>query len=99
MSSAGDFIAEKRRWPRRRVLKRGKAMLHDKTTVLDCTVRDQSEGGVRLVMEHASSLPAEFRLGIVSDGQAWEVRVVWRRGDQVGVEFLSAPLKVANIRS
>jgi hypothetical protein len=91
--SIANVIVENRRSPRRRVLKRGKALLHDHTTVLNCTIRDQSEGGARLNVEHAVALPYEFRLLNVSDGEAREVQLVWRRGDQVGVKFLSPPTK------
>ena len=59
----------------------------------NCTIRDQSEGGARLIMEHAITLPHEFRLVNVSDGEAREVQLIWRRGDQVGVKFLSPPTK------
>lgn len=91
MSGEGRTIVEKRKFQRRRVLKRGKVLFQDHTSLLDCTIRDLSEGGARLIIDHAITLPAEFRLVNVSDGETRDVRVAWRRGDQVGVGFLSPP--------
>ena len=88
MSDAKDSKEDRRRSPRRRVLKRGKALLHNHTTLFDCTIRDQSIGGARLIMAHAISLPREFKLFNVSDNETRDVRVVWRHGDEVGVEYL-----------
>ena len=93
MSGTGEAIVERRRSPRRRVLKRGKALLHDHNTLLDCTIRDQSGGGARLIMDHAITLPKVFQLMNVTDGETREVRLVWRHGGQVGVEYLSPALK------
>lgn len=90
MCSAANVIIEKRRSHRRRVLKRGKALLHDNNTVLDCLIRDLSDGGARLQIEHAATLPMLFRLANVSDGEVSEVRLVWRRDGQAGVAFVTA---------
>lgn len=99
MSGTGDAIVERRRSPRRRVLKRGKALLHDQKSLLDCTIRDQSEHGARLLMDHAIMLPHRFQLVNVTDGVTREVRIVWRHGGQVGVEYLSPPNHGSNTRS
>jgi PilZ domain len=88
MSDAKDSKEDRRRTPRRRVLKRGKAILHNHTTLFDCTIRDQSAGGARLII-HAMSLPREFMLFNVSDNETRDVRVVWRHGNEVGVEYLA----------
>jgi hypothetical protein len=85
---------ERRRYRRHRVLKRGKAILHDKSTIIDCTIRDVSDGGARLQIGQFCIVPSRFRLGFVSDGvirETFEVSVVWRHADQIGVAFLVAP--------
>ena len=90
MCSAANIIIEKRGSLRRRVLKRGKVLLHDHNTVLDCLIRDMSDGGARLQIEHASTLPMLFKLANVSDGEVREVRVIWRKDGQAGVAFVTA---------
>lgn len=89
MFGTGGAPTERRRSRRMRVLKRGKAMLHDNLVVFDCLIRDLSEGGARIAMDRAAMLPAGFRLAILGAGEAREVRVVWRRADEAGVEFVT----------
>lgn len=93
MRGAGDAIVERRRSPRRRVLKRGKALLQGQNSLLDCTIRDQSDHGARLIVANVIMLPDKFHLYNVTDGETREVRVVWRHEGQAGVEYLSPPVK------
>ena len=79
---------------RQRVLKQGKMLLPNNMTVLDCTVRDMSETGARLICADPGAIPNEFRLVFTADRQMRDVKVVWRRPDQVGVHFTS-PLRKA----
>lgn len=71
---------------RQRTLKAAKAVLSDWTTV-DCTIRDISTGGARLVFGDAFSLPEEFRLLTVGSNSIRPVRLLWQRGMQAGVCF------------
>lgn len=76
----------KRSAHRRRTLKEAKAILTDWTTI-DCTIRDMSEGGARLVFGDAFSLPDEFRLLTVSANTIVPVKLLWQRGLTAGVAF------------
>lgn len=93
MTAAQTIEPDRRRHVRRRVLKRGKAIFNDNKTVIDCMIRDLSEGGARLVCAQAVSLPSSFQLIFVAERQMREVRVAWRRAEELGVEFLSGPHK------
>ncbi|WP_395688756.1 PilZ domain-containing protein [Aestuariivirga sp.] len=90
MSDAGVSRPERRRSPRRRVLKRGKILFHDRPSVIDCTIRDISEGGARLLCSQAGLLPKEFFLVFVVEKEMRNVRIIWRTSEELGVEFLSA---------
>jgi len=79
--------ADKRRSPRRRQLKDGKVVLSNWTTV-DCTIRDVSEGGVRLTFGGPTGLPEMFKLLFVSGHCMRDVRTVWQKGLGAGLEFL-----------
>jgi two-component system cell cycle response regulator len=78
---------EKRRAPRRRVLKDGKVITHKNCSVVDCCVRDLSETGARIRCQDQAAIPSEFRLLLPMDGIMRDARVVWRRGDDLGVQF------------
>jgi hypothetical protein len=86
MPSQAAIASEHRRARRQRTLKEGKVVLSDWTTI-DCTIRDMTAGGARIVLGGATSLPAEFRLLAVADNMLRPVRLEWQRGLAAGVEF------------
>ena len=90
----GQEIAEnKRNAQRLRVLKQGKILLSNNMTVIDCTVRDLSETGARILCSDPGAIPNEFRLVLTADRTMRDVKVMWRRPDQIGVHFTSEPRK------
>ena len=78
--------SEQRGGHRQRSLKAAKVVLSDWTTI-DCTLRDLSDKGARLVFPGATSLPEEFRLIIVAAETVRPVRLLWQRGLSAGVAF------------
>ncbi len=85
--SAGTAKDEENRGVhRKRTLKRARAVLDDRSTI-DCTIRDISEGGARLVFGDAFKLPETFRLIIVMSSTIVPVRLQWQRGMEAGVAF------------
>jgi hypothetical protein len=53
-----------------------------------CTVLDLSDTGVRISVDSAASIPAEFALLLSKNSQGRRARVKWRRGNQIGAEFI-----------
>src|ERR1700686_4244219 len=54
-----------------------------------CVMWDISEGGARIAAARAHVLPDEFGLFLTKDGKSRLLcRVAWRRGGQVGVQFV-----------
>ena len=62
---------EKRKAPRRRVLKEGKIVFADGQRVLDCTIRDFSDAGARLLIANTVGLPDTFHLYEKSSGMLY----------------------------
>jgi len=79
--------AEKRCEPRRKVLKNGKIVSSDSSTVLDVVIRDISRGGARIKVTASIDIADEFDLIVPADGLRHPCRICWRKGDQLGVEF------------
>lgn len=98
MAVAHNFTQERRAHPRRKVLKRVKAVFNANRSVLDCVMRDVSAGGARLSCDHAALLPQSFHLVFVTEGEMRDVRVAWRKLSEVGVEFLSPPRKALHLQ-
>ena len=72
---------------RQRVLKDGKIVFNANSSVVDCTIRDMSETGARIICHHQAAIPADCRLVSLSDNLIGDVKVMWRRGDQLGIRF------------
>ena len=89
MPDIENTVEEKRGARRARVLKRAKVVYPNNRTVVDCTLRDLSEQGARILCGDPAVLPNEFQLVFTAERQARDARVVWRRPDQVGVMFIS----------
>lgn len=72
---------------RSRVLKGAKLVHMKNWSLVDCTVRDMSETGARIICGDQFAVANEFRFLIQSDNTIQNARVVWRRGDLLGIEF------------
>lgn len=88
-------IDDKRSAPRRRILKAGIVAYNDRRSTLPCTVRDLSTTGARLRVNGSVNAPDTFDLIVELDCLEASCQVVWRKADQIGVRFLSAPRIVA----
>ena len=78
---------DRRKVPRRRVLKEGKILYADGIRVFDCTIRDISENGARLLIANTMGLPDKFQLFEKSSGLLYPASIVWRQTNSIGVHF------------
>jgi hypothetical protein len=81
---------DKRRAPRNRSLLQGRVVYNDGLASMDCVVRNQSPGGMRLAISQAVILPDEFDLHIPKKNEVHRVRMRWRSADEVGVAYVRA---------
>jgi PilZ domain len=80
-------VAEKRRFPRHRVLKGGFIVISEKASKLECTVRNISNSGAAIQVSSTFDLPQTFEL--ILDGVHQKCHVVWRTDTKMGVSFAS----------
>jgi PilZ domain len=78
---------DKRKSHRRRVLKEGKIVFADAMRVIDCTIRDMSPEGARLLIANTVGLPDTFTLYEKSTGMLHPASVVWRQSNALGIKF------------
>ena len=78
--------SNKRIASRQRVLKGGRIIVSEKST-LDVAIRDLSATGAKLMCASAHLVPDEFRLVIPGDGTIRPAKVVWRKEGSLGVTF------------
>ncbi|MBN9260817.1 MAG: PilZ domain-containing protein [Hyphomicrobium sp.] len=82
---------EKRIIRRQRVLKSGKIIFAEGNSVVDCIIRNLSVTGARLEVPTTVGLPSEFTLLDAHANRQYAAKVVWRRGETMGVEFTDPP--------
>ena len=97
MTVAHSAWQERRAHPRHKVLKRVKAVYNANSSVIDCVMRDVSAGGARLACDQAALIPDTFRLVFMAEREMRDVRVVWRKLNELGVAFLSPPRKALHL--
>jgi len=85
---------DKRKIARRRVLKEGKIVFADAMRVFDCTIRDLSGEGARLLVGNSVGVPDVFQLFEKSTGMLYRATVIWRQSDAVGVKFDGPPTSI-----
>jgi hypothetical protein len=98
-STTATKASDKRRAPRRRVLKGALAAYNDRHCTIECTVRDISASGARIQSNGTLNIPDTFELIIEIDGIEADCQVVWRKGHDIGVRFVGAPRRSTPKRS
>lgn len=79
---------DRRKHVRMRTLKAGKITFNRKLNVIDCIIRNMSEGGALIEVEAADWLPRKFDLTIPMDEWRRACRIAWKSNDRLGVAFL-----------
>lgn len=81
------MTVERRKKPRLRSLLGGRVSFNQKSSTLDCVVRNVSEDGALLLISDSIALPNAFDLDIARHQRSYVARIRWRDGEKVGVAF------------
>jgi PilZ domain len=73
---------------RQRVLKSAKIVLDDWRSI-DCTLRDVSETGAKIIITSTSNIPQKFRVFFAADSTIRDAQIAWKQHDMLGVHFTS----------
>jgi len=84
-----EDAAEKRSTRRQRVLLAGKLVM-DHGLVMDCTVRDISQSGARLLVPDSIAFPDRVQLLVMRQAVVYSARPKWSKPPHFGLEFLGA---------
>lgn len=91
---------QRRLFPRQRTrLRPAKLASLDNEFLCDCTIRDISEGGIRLVLSENHDLPEEFYVFDAVPKTVAEVQLRWRDGLAAGVVYLVPPASIRHFRN
>jgi hypothetical protein len=81
-------MAEVRRDERVRALLRARILFNNKSSSIDCTVRNISAGGAKLEVSSVLTVPNEFDLEVPQKGRTYRARLMWRDATHIGVQFV-----------
>ena len=79
---------EHRSTQRRTTLKGGHIVFNGGRSTIDCTVRNLSRDGAKLIVASVIGIPDSFDL-LLPNTTRQPCKVAWRKGKEVGVEFLT----------
>lgn len=80
-------MTERRRQQRHRTLRSGKIVFHDRRSVIDCLVRNLSDGGSCLQVNTTLNIPNTFELLIDGEEESYPCQVMWMSKNRIGIEF------------
>lgn len=83
--------SESRNAARQRVLKTGKLVFGNNHSIVDCTIRNMSKTGAKILCGDQSAVPSLFKLVTTSDNLMRDAKVIWRRGNEIGIRFSGDP--------
>ena len=72
---------------RHRTLKGGKIVLNEGFSTFNCTIRNMSDTGAKLVVPSVIGIPERFELAL-DDGRHFGCAVAWRTETEIGVRFV-----------
>jgi hypothetical protein len=79
---------QRRSVPRHRALKGGRILFNRGSSSIDCTIRDLSADGAKLVVESVLGIPSEFELLLDQGTQSRLCIRRWNSQKTIGVQFL-----------
>jgi hypothetical protein len=85
----------KRQLRRRRVLMTGIIAFNSHFTTVRCQVRDFTETGAHLRCDNLVHVPQKFDLIIELEGVEAACEVAWRKDNDIGVHFLTPPMRIS----
>jgi hypothetical protein len=80
-------MSERRKSSRHKSLLRGRIYFNNRRNSADCTIRDISGNGARLIFSDAIAIPDVVDVYIPQKEQTLRAHVHWRRGQELGVTF------------
>ena len=90
-------MRDQRKTARTRTYLGGQIAFNQRSSVMDCLVRNFSPNGAKLVFSDTVTVPQEFDLSIPKQERTFRVRMIWRRADEAGVAICGTQARPAPI--
>jgi PilZ domain len=80
-------MPEHRHSLRTRMLRAGKIVFNNKSSVIDCMVRNLSRTGACLLVPNVIGVPSTFELLIEGELASRPCKMIWNNQNRIGIEF------------
>jgi PilZ domain len=80
-------MPERRHILRTRMLRAGKIVFNNKSSVIDCMVRNLSRTGACLLVPNVIGVPSTFELLIEGELASRPCQMIWNNQNRIGIEF------------
>jgi hypothetical protein len=90
-------MRDRRKTTRTRTYLGAQIAFNQRSSVMDCLIRNFSSDGAKLLFSNSVTVPQEFDLSIPKQERTLRVRIIWRRADEVGVAICRAQSRPAPI--
>jgi PilZ domain len=80
-------MPERRHSLRARMLRAGKIVFNNKSSVIDCMVRNLSRSGACLLVPNVIGVPSTFELLIEGEDASRPCKMIWNDRNRIGIEF------------
>jgi hypothetical protein len=87
----GNPMPERRTSSRHKSFLQGRVYYNNRRSSVDCLVRDVSDAGAKLVFGEAVTVPDVVELYLSNKDEVRRVKVQWRKGHEMGVDFNDDP--------
>jgi hypothetical protein len=84
-------MRERRQQPRQRVLKGAVIFFNKGRSSVDCTVRNLTKIGARVVLESTNLVPDQFEVLVKQEKRLYSAETIWRDSTDIGVRFTAPP--------
>ncbi len=84
----GEPMRDRRSSTRQKSFLQGRIYYNNRRSSVDCLVRDISDTGAKLVFSSAVTIPDVVEIYLSNKEEVRRARVQWRRGDEVGIDFI-----------
>ena len=68
-------------------LRAGKIVFNNKSSVIDCMVRNLSRNGACLLVPNVIGVPLTFELRIEGEDASRACKMIWNNQNRIGIEF------------
>jgi hypothetical protein len=91
-------MQERRKTARPRTYFSGQIIYNERSSLMDCLVRNFTGSGAKLVFTNTATVPREFEILIARHDRRLRARIVWCRANEAGVAFEQAQRPVVGCR-